>query len=88
MANDQTKKDFTDLFSTGTGQDVLTHLMGQFQVFSTSHAIGDSHQTSFHEGERNVVLYILSLCKPEIPTPAGFMDQQNDSITQFFNQGA
>ena len=35
--------------------------MADFHVGRSSHAAGDSHETAFREGERHVVLHIMSM---------------------------
>lgn len=48
-------------FQSPMGKEVLLDLIREHHVLSTSYAKGDSHETAFREGERNVVLRILTL---------------------------
>jgi len=70
----QMQQAYAELFSSQNGQTVLRHLMGQFHIFRTSPQ-PDPYAIAFNEGERNVVLYILSqLQKGEHPmTPEEFI---------------
>lgn len=47
-------------FSTKEGFDVLMDIMAGCHANSISYIQGDTHETAFREGERNVFLYILS----------------------------
>lgn len=47
------------IFSTPDGQLVLRHLMKVGHVTSPTFVAGDSHQTSFREGQRHLALSIL-----------------------------
>jgi hypothetical protein len=66
------RADYAETFGTQAGKRVLRDLM-QFQVFTTSQVSGDAHQTAFHEGERNVVLYIMGMVQKF--TPEELMDE-------------
>tara|TARA_R100000458_G_scaffold19831_2_gene17592 strand:- start:3354 stop:3629 length:276 start_codon:yes stop_codon:yes gene_type:complete len=59
--NNKRRDDFETVFSTAEGQRVLADLMSTFHMGRCTHVSGDSHETSFREGERHVVLYILDL---------------------------
>lgn len=50
---------YQDVFSSGAGQKVLWDLMKNNGMLSDNFCIGDSHATSYNEGRRSVVLYIL-----------------------------
>lgn len=52
-------KDYRQTFSGDSGERVLRDLM-QFGMFSTVHVPGDPHSTAFGEGQRNMVLYIIT----------------------------
>jgi hypothetical protein len=69
IATKQRHEDFATVFKGEAGERVLRHLMTQFSMFKSTHAPGavalDVNQVIFHEGERNVVLYILSQMQQE-----------------------
>lgn len=49
---------FLNVFTSPDGEQVLRDMMVKFYKY-TSHVPGDSHQTAFKEGQRQVVIYIL-----------------------------
>ena len=51
------------VFGTEEGKKVLYDLMASHHVVSPVMVKGDSHDTAFKEGERNVVLRIMSILK-------------------------
>ena len=54
--------DYRAVFESGSGKNVLTDMMTQHHVFGSSSVKGGtSHDTSFRDGERAVVLRILKL---------------------------
>jgi hypothetical protein len=55
------RADYETVFSSQAGQRVLGNLMADFHMGRSSHAAGDSHETAFREGERHVVLHIMSM---------------------------
>lgn len=66
MANEQAQQEqrldqlYHQVFQTGpAGQEVLQDLAAKYYD-RTSFVAGDPHHTAFREGERNVILYILS----------------------------
>lgn len=56
---DPITEDMKLVFGSEAGQRVLSYLMGQFHVFSPTGASSDL-ELAAAEGERNVVLHILS----------------------------
>jgi len=57
--------DFTDTFETAQGESTLLHLIKKYHVLKPSFAPGCPHATSFQEGQRSVVLYILHMAKKD-----------------------
>lgn len=55
------RDDYETVFSSEAGQRVLADLMASFHMGRSSHTSGDSHETAFREGERHVVLHVLSM---------------------------
>jgi len=49
---------FRSVFTSPDGESVLRDMMEKFYKYS-SHVPGDSHETAFNEGRRQVVIYIL-----------------------------
>jgi hypothetical protein len=58
-ANSAKRSDYVSVFSGDAGQRVLSDLMTTFHIGSSSHVSGDSHETSFREGERHAILHIM-----------------------------
>lgn len=54
------RDDYIVVFGSDAGRRVLSDLMSQFNIGKSSHIPNDSHETAFREGERHVVLHILS----------------------------
>jgi hypothetical protein len=52
--------DYQNTFNSETGKRVLYDLMRVHHVVSLSHVKNNPDMTTFHEGERNVVLRIMS----------------------------
>ena len=59
-AREHKKSDYCGVFSSGSGAKVLRDLMLEFHFVAGTHIPGDPYETAFREGERNVILYILS----------------------------
>ena len=55
------RDDYESLFKTPEGNRVLADLMANFHMGRSSHTSGDSHETAFREGERHVILHIMSM---------------------------
>lgn len=51
--------DYKDFFETTKGKNVLYDLMKRFHYFQTSYVKEAPYETSFREGERNVLNFIL-----------------------------
>jgi hypothetical protein len=71
LAENSNKKrdDYQTVFSSEAGNRVLADLMSTFHIGSSSHVSGDSHETSFREGERHVILHIMhKISKRSDPT--------------------
>ena len=54
------RQDYRITFGTETGRRVLGDLIGRCHLFEPSYSPQDPGETEFREGERNVLLYILS----------------------------
>lgn len=55
-------RDYRQTFGTQAGRRVLGDLFRSY-LYRSSHVAGDPHETSFREGERNVVLKIRAALK-------------------------
>lgn len=75
---------YRNVFGGEAGQEVLRDLMAQFSVFKTTAVAGDPHMTHFHEGERNVVLYIAQMMEMD-STNARFLIEQLTAARQDFS---
>lgn len=53
--------DYQYTFGTEQGKRVLLDLMRAHHILSPSYINNDPHETSFREGERNVILRILGI---------------------------
>jgi len=52
--------DYRKVFQSPEGERVLRDLMKQFHAMGTTYFQGDTHQTAFREGQRNVFLHIVN----------------------------
>lgn len=68
QAEKQLRRDFQVTFGSEEGQRVLDYLCNEFHVLRSTHfgPPTDTHETSFREGQRNVVLSILQLLRKSI----------------------
>lgn len=53
-------------FESPMGREVLLDLCRRYNIASTSFTSGDPHLTSFHEGQRHVVLSILRVISRDV----------------------
>lgn len=54
---------YQSVFGNKEGQMVLTDLIKAHHVLQPTYVRGDTHESAFKEGERNVVLRIFSMMK-------------------------
>lgn len=60
----QIHESYQAVFSTPDGQRVLEHMCRVAFVFKTTHVRGDSHESAFREGQRELAISILRhVCK-------------------------
>jgi hypothetical protein len=57
---------YQSFFATADGEKVLFDLMRTHHVIGSTFSKGDPYETAFKEGERNVVLRILSILKTDV----------------------
>lgn len=57
---------YRDVFESPKGQEVLAHLAKHNFVFKPTFVSGDPHMTSLHEGQRRVVLSILTMLNTDM----------------------
>ena len=70
MLNNKEKRrraTYKEVFTTEAGQEVLDDLM-KSNYFFTSTQTGDSHESAFNEGRRQLVLAILNYVPGDINT--------------------
>lgn len=59
---------FRNVFDSPSGPLVLAHLFDAFHGNTSCYARGDTHETAFREGQRDVQLYICRMLgKPIVP---------------------
>ena len=63
---EQLVKDYQATFHTDFGERVMKDLMNKCRMNTTSYSRGDPHETSFHEGNRDVMLYILDMMQRQL----------------------
>ena len=61
----QLKKDYKVVFNTEEGKRVLKDLKFRCHHYMPTHVKNDSHESAFLEGQRSVLLTILSFIKEE-----------------------
>lgn len=66
LLQEQLVKDYQATFATPFGKNVLNDLMNKCRLNTTSYCQGDPHGTSFHEGNRDVLLYILDMMQRQL----------------------
>lgn len=60
----QQQTEYCGTFGSPAGVKVLEDLKREFHFVEGTYVRGDPHETSFREGERNVILYILTKMLP------------------------
>jgi hypothetical protein len=72
-------KMYADCFSTEAGRLILKDLKRKYHFLESSFVQGDSYLTSFFEGQRSVVLEILSMLQSS-EHPEIFQAPENEEI--------
>lgn len=75
--------DYKTVFGTDQGRRVLYDMMKTHHIVSPSHVKGNTDETSYNEGQRMVVLRILTLLKYNIDKFDQAIkqgEQENDDI--------
>ena len=57
------KKNYTYIFNTDEGKEVLSDLEKRCHYHSTTNIKGDSHESAYMEGQRSVILFIKSMLR-------------------------
>lgn len=83
-AHNLRKSDYEEVFSTEVGERVLSDLFDNFHMARSTHVNGDSHETAYREGQRNVVLHILHLLgrRSDVSWLNGILDQGEAQYTR------
>ena len=55
------KKNYTYIFNTDEGKEVLSDLEKRCHYHSTTNVKGDSHESAYMEGQRSVILFVKSM---------------------------
>lgn len=72
LLQEQLVKDYQATFHTEFGERVMKDLMNKCRMNTTSYISGNPHETAFHEGNRDVMLYILDMMQQQ-PQPQEYM---------------
>ncbi len=59
------KKNYTFIFNTEEGKEVLSDLEKRCHYHATTNIKGDSHESAYMEGQRSVLLFIKSMLQNE-----------------------
>ena len=59
------KKNYTYIFNTDEGKEVLSDLEKRCHYHSTTNIKGDSHESAYMEGQRSVLLFIKQMLQKE-----------------------
>lgn len=81
---------YQDAFVGESGTMVLEDLSKSFHVFSSCHEPGDSHGSALFEGQRQVVIHILSMLRPGPNVDGGdglSIEQAEENLPSFFGIG-
>ena len=70
--------DYKRTFGTDSGKRVLQDLMNRGHMLEPSYTVNDAHETAFREGERNLVLSILSELKYDLSRLKAHIDSMED----------
>ena len=85
----QLHTDYGTCFKTDAGRRVLDDLIRNFRVFLPCHREGDPFQTTYNDGARTTVLYILEKVMPitdEIRTNAAALEQRRKEWRAKYDQ--
>lgn len=52
--------DYRKVFKSPEGERVMKDLWRQFHGMAVTYFRGDSHETAFREGQRNVILFLMN----------------------------
>lgn len=74
-APSQRRRDYEQIFESEAGKRILADMVRYAHILHPTYVKGDSHQTAFREGERNMVLRILSIIGQK---PEQFIENVND----------
>ena len=73
MTPKELKELYAYVFGTEDGQKVLDDLKNRFWFYQPTYAPNDTHETSYREGQRSIVLSLMGLLKEDnrkLPTTA------------------
>lgn len=70
---------YANCFSTEAGKFVLKDMKRKYHFLGSSFVVGDSNASSFYEGQRSVVLEILSILRSS-EHPEIFEAPENEEI--------
>jgi len=73
MTPDELHQMYRRVFETEDGQRVIEDLKTRFWFHAPVHAPGDTHETAYRDGQRSIVLSLISMLQEdhrELPTTA------------------
>jgi hypothetical protein len=70
--------DYKQTFGSPHGQRVLRDLMKRFHIMKSTHVSGDPYETAFREGERHVLVTLMSTLKID-PDKLGEIMKQGEN---------
>ena len=75
---------YRSVFSGGSSDIVLAHLCSEYWIFNAVHGAGDPLETAFRDGQRLVVLRILSLLMDPGKEMQDLLDRQKQQLDTEF----
>lgn len=76
----QRLKDYRKLFSSDVGKRVLNDLIAQHYVMSSTYVRGDALDMAFREGQRNVILRIMSVMNYDAEKVDKMIKESNEHV--------
>jgi hypothetical protein len=80
---DKRREKYRLVFGSDDGSWVLRDLMMTFHFARGTHIPGDSHESSFREGQRSVALHILGLMAKKIDDRETVKEINHDALEYF-----
>tara|TARA_R110002020_G_scaffold24190_7_gene79751 strand:+ start:1938 stop:2168 length:231 start_codon:yes stop_codon:yes gene_type:complete len=65
MTPDELKQMYRRVFETEDGQKVIEDLKTRCWFYAPIHTPGDTHETAYRDGQRSIVLSLISMLKED-----------------------